>query len=698
MVLWAIPCFAGSVVAIMLAILLRWRKTRGKGREELALVMVTVGWIYFFNGMGLYDEATTIVWRQLTLVGELALPVTLYHIGLSFTEQLSQRVEPRRRWRFRVIGMFALGLGIVVLGFPDSVITSDSSGKEIVFTPSAGRLVWCGILITLILGLAEFERILRGVADPLRYQLKFVLIGLGGFAGFEIVQSSQLLFYPMWKPEYALVGSIAAMLSTGLIAFGLGRWHMQDLGQRLSLSPQVLSVSFTFVFVGFYLIAAGVLAEGIKQTGWARRDALVMLLLFVAGVGLVVVLSSRQVRAELRVYISRHFYRSKFDYRLKWLELAEKFSTSHSTDSILDQFLHILSGTFGAAKVSIWLEYEADKQFHQVRSINTAPPPDPLQATHPIVMMLKEKGEPVQLPENPDGTRHTLDAFQLATQAVVCVPLQVSPGQVMGFVTLSQDLQGRNYDKDDFDLLRAMAHHVAMLLAQVNLMEERTSAAKWEAVHRVSTFYMHDLKNLASGLSLVVQNAEVYGQDQDFQASAMRTVGSTAQRMLALISKLSARSKIPGDEFPQSLQRADVNALIRETLESLNGKSCESRFIAGSGLPCVSVLPEQFKQVVLNVILNAQQAMKERGVIEIKTERDGELVMVSVKDDGMGIPSSQLRSLFQPFRTTKKGGLGVGLYECKKIIEQYKGSIQVNSQEGKGTQVLIRLPAWSETS
>jgi len=71
----------------------------------------------------------------------------------------------------------------------------------------------------------------------------------------------------------------------------------------------------------------------------------------------------------------------------------------------------------------------------------------------------------------------------------------------MGFVTLSQELQRGRYGNDDFDLLRAMAHHVTMLLIQVDLMEERAAAAEWEAVHRFSGFYLHDLKNLASSLS-----------------------------------------------------------------------------------------------------------------------------------------------------------------------------------------------------
>ena len=237
-----------------------------------------------------------------------------------------------------------------------------------------------------------------------------------------------------------------------------------------------------------------------------------------------------------------------------------------------------------------------------------------------------------------------------------------------------------------------MAHHVTMVLTKIALMEERTASAKWEAVHRFSAFYLHDLKNLASGLSLVVQNAEVYGHDQEFHTSAIRTIGNTAQRMMGLIGKLSAQSKDAGKESAESFRPMDINVLVRETINSLNGAGCNLQFIASSGLPVIPVQPDPMKQVLLNLLLNARQATGDQSTIEVKTRQEGDSVLISVADKGPGIPASQLRTLFQPFRTTKKGGLGVGLFQCKQIVEQHKGSIQVDSHEGQGTEVLIALP------
>ena len=692
--LWTLPCLAGASGALLLALILIWKKKTREGYVLRAFtsVLVVIAWMNLASGLAFFYDEQALFWRQVSLIGVLALPLAINHVSLSLTEQLSDSVDLSRLWRFRAMMVIAFCLGILVVGFPHLIMISVPGSAEVVFQRPEGRLIWGFILITLVVGLSELERILRASRDPLRYQFKFIVIGLGGMAGFEIVQSSQVLLFSVWPQDYAWVRGIVTLICVGLMAFGFGRWRIQDLGQRIYLSHQVLYTSLTFLLVGFYLIGVGVLAEVIQQTNWALSEALGLLLLFVGCVALVIVLFSRQVRAEAQVFISRHFYRSKYDYRLQWLQLTEAMSASHSIDTILDQFLSILSRTFGAAKITIWLEFEADRRFHQVRTVNIEPPPEPIPVSHPIVISLKNEGEPIHVSDHPRGTSNELHSFQQTTQSVVCVPLQVPLGQLMGFATLSPELQGRKYGKDDFDLLRAMAHHVTMLLTKVKLMEERSASAEWDALHRFSAFYIHDLKNLASGLSLVAQNAEVYGHDHEFQSSAMRTIGHTAQRMMGLIGKLSTQLSENGQKSIERVSPTDINVLIQDTINSLNGAGCKPRFIPCSDLLFVPVHPESFKQVLLNLLLNARQAMGEQGMIEVRTEQEEEVALISVKDEGPGISPSQLRTLFQPFRTTKKGGLGVGLYQCKQIIEQHKGSIQVDSQEGQGTHVSITLP------
>jgi putative PEP-CTERM system histidine kinase len=690
MSVWVLPFFLSAGISLFLGAMLFLKKNEGHIFFPLILVMVIIAWIHGLNGVSYFFQRNLVMWKTLILLGEVAFPVALGYVSQTFLQKTSPSGFTGSGW-WKIVGGGACILGVSVLVWPDRVMGLNSDG-EIVFTRSAGLAFWSFILISLIIGLSQLEQILRSVRDPLRYQLKFVLIGLGGLAGISIVQASQLLLLPVWKQTITWIGGVAACFSLALIGFGLGRWRMQDYRQKVQVSHHALYTSLTFLLVGGYLIFVGIVAEMIRQTGWALGEAFGVLLLFVASMGLVVVIVSRQARAEIQQFVARHFFRTKYDYRQKWLEVTEAFSACNDTQQIWDRYLEWLSQTFGAPRVTIWKKFDVDRRFHQIRSINIEDPPSPISESHPIILaMIQQKGL-VFVDEDNQEVKDWGD-FVPVTQAKVCMPLATNEGPLLGFCTLSKELHDRSYDQDDFDLLRAIAYHVTMLLIQLQLIEERSSTAKWEAVHRFSGFYLHDLKNLASSLSMVARNAEHYGHDPDFQASAMRTVRGTSQRIMDLMAKLASQSKFPGADGGYVLQPVDMNILVKETLEALTKAGCKPTFHPGKELPSIRLNGESIKQVLLNLILNAQQAMGEKGTIDISTSYDGIQIVVEVVDTGPGISAVQLENLFQPFRSSKKTGLGVGLFHCKQIVEDQQGVIRIESQEGRGTKVIVTFPA-----
>ena len=690
--IWTIPSFLSGGAALLLAALIIFRGKRGSVFLSLLSMLIVTAWIQFANGLSLRYESHFLLWRQLSLIGEIVWPVAMYHVACSFTRHMVLPFQQINMWRFRALLAVAVGLAIFLTCFPHVVITVVSESDILVFQRPWGRVIWGFILVGLVLALSELEHVLRVSRDPIRYQIKFVVIGVGGMAAIAIVQASQMLLFSVWQQEYMWMAAVAVFLSIGLITYGLSRWGQEDLSQKLFVSPQVIYTSLTFLIVGAYLMGVGLLVEVVRQTDWAMSSALGMLLLFVAGLALVIGIFSRQARAELQAFIAKHFYRSKYDYRSKWLELTESFSTCQSLEGILDEFLNILSRTFGAPKVTIWMKFQTDNRFHQVRSLTTGPSSASIPVTHPVVTDMAYQMGPRVFHSKETETNDQIKRFIEGTRAVICVPLQSVSERLIGFVTLSEELQGRKYGRDDLDLLRAMGHHVAMLLTQVKLMDEQRASAEWEAVHKFSAFYLHDLKNLASGLSLVSQNAEMYGHDQEFQASAMRTIGSTVQRIMALIGKLSIQIKSPKQEIAPSFEVMNVNTVVSDAIETFTGTLCRPNFLQGNSLPQVSLIPEEFKHVVLNLLLNAQQALNGEGMIEIETKQEGPNVAVTIRDDGPGIPEVQLRTLFQPFRTTKKKGLGIGLYQCRQIVQDHGGTMRIESQEGYGTIVYILLP------
>ena len=381
-------------------------------------------------------------------------------------------------------------------------------------------------------------------------------------------------------------------------------------------------------------------------------------------------------------------YPTKYDYREKWLEITEVFSACHDTPDIYDHYLAWLRRTFDVPRITIWKRLNVDGRFHQIRTVDSEDPPDPLVGTPALIQrMLANKG-PFTIDE--DGPEDDgLSALAQCTQASICVPLITTQDGLLGFCTLSKGFDDHTYDHDDFELLRVIAHHVTMLLLQFQFVEEWSVRAKWEAVHKFSGFYLHDLKNLASSLSLVAQNAEHYGHDPEFQKSAMRTVRQTSQRIMDLMAKLADDSKGFEADRGRNVQSVDLNALIVDMLESLKVDGCSAVFHAGESIPRLALHRESIQQVLLNLILNAQQAMNGHGTIDITTTAHEGRVCVEIVDAGPGIPAARLDTLFQPFTSSKANGLGVGLFHCKHMVEDNHGQIRIESQEGQGTKVIL---------
>lgn len=684
---WLIPLFFSVLASLLLAGAILLKRSHGPVEKALVAILGTTAWIQTGNVLGILDDDRMLTWKQMALLGEIVFPIALYKIGASFISEHHSPSASETTWRFRAL--CALGLFCAALLFAPSLFTST---EPFSLYSIQGKVISLFILVALVVSLAQLEQVLRASRDPLRYQIKFVIIGLGSLAGLGIIQSSQLEIFLHQNKGFVFAEGIITLLSLALIGFGLGRQHFHDVSRAVYISPQALYTSLTLLIVGGYFIVVGGIGELIKQTDWAMGESIGVLVVFLASIALVVVLSSRQAKTELRLLLTRHFLRSRYDYRLKWLETTEAFRTCDSVDSILDNCLELMIRTFGAEHVSTWLLYEADGRFHQVRSANIEAPPEPLPFHHPLHELLQSPDEIIELSRLENRDSLEWKAFLNSTQAQLCVPLRTTD-TLHGFITLSRQFGNRHYRQDDFDLMTSITHYVSVQLTHVKLSEERTATAKWEAVSRFSAFYLHDLKTLIAGLSMVAQNAKTHGQDPAFQESAMRTVTNTVSKLSGLINKLSVQSKSVTVEQAESFHTVNINDIIIEAIRSLSTSMQEPALSMAQTLPQVSIVPDQFKQLFMNLMMNATQSAGNAGEIHIKTGQNQGSVSITIADSGPGIPESQLRTLFHPFKTTKKDGFGIGLYQCKAIVEQSRGSIRIESQEGQGTQVHILLPA-----
>ena len=286
---------------------------------------------------------------------------------------------------------------------------------------------------------------------------------------------------------------------------------------------------------------------------------------------------------------------------------------------------------------------------------------------------------PAQFPEN-GGSR-------------TCVPL-VGSGHLLGVMTLADRVGGVLFSLQDFDLLRCVGDQVAAGLLNVHLSQKLLQAKELEAFQTMSAFFVHDLKNTASTLNLMLQNLPVHFDNPDFREDALRGMAKTCEHINDLISRLSMLRH----DLQIKPVESNLNDVVTGVLSDLKGAA--GMPLVKNLRPCPAVLldKEQITKVVTNLVLNASEAISQSGEIRIETSQNNGWAVLLVADNGCGMtPEFMSRALFRPFQTTKKKGLGIGMFQSKMIIEAHGGRIEVESEVRKGTSFRVLLPIDTKT-
>jgi putative PEP-CTERM system histidine kinase len=205
------------------------------------------------------------------------------------------------------------------------------------------------------------------------------------------------------------------------------------------------------------------------------------------------------------------------------------------------------------------------------------------------------------------------------------------------------------------------------------------------AMGRVSTFVMHDLKNLLSNLALVAENAKEFLDDAEFREDLHHTLALTVAKMTTLISRLE---NLKGKHV---LDPKDID--LKELAEETASLVTSGRVVVAGETAFAHADPEEIQKVMLNLVMNGIEAMDGPGTIRITVGLSGS-AFFEVADEGCGMTEEFIREkLFRPFVTTKKKGFGIGLYQCKQIVEAHGGNLQVRSEPGSYTRFMVCLPS-----
>jgi putative PEP-CTERM system histidine kinase len=271
-----------------------------------------------------------------------------------------------------------------------------------------------------------------------------------------------------------------------------------------------------------------------------------------------------------------------------------------------------------------------------------------------------------------------------ADGAFLIVPLFFDE-ELEGFIVLAEQIDsGEELTYEDYDLLKMLARQSIATVQGLRLSEQLSTARELAAIGKVSTFVLHDLKNQVSGLSLMLDNARDYIDDPEFQEDMLETVGNTVKNMKGLIARLKNVKEKP----ELVIAAVDLDKIVNDAVET----AAAAFEVDGESIQ-VAVDEEEIYKVILNLLVNAVEATAQGRAVQVTYGRRNHYAFVEVKDFGCGMSSDFMaEKLFKPFETTKKHGFGIGLYQCKQIVESHGGCIDVESKESVGTTFILNLP------
>jgi putative PEP-CTERM system histidine kinase len=540
----------------------------------------------------------------------------------------------------------------------------------------------------------NLERTFRTAVGTMRWRIKYMTLGCGVLLGAQIYTSSQAILFSGIGSSTITFKASARLLGYSLVAFSLFRSRLA--GIDLYPSHQFLFRSLTAVVAGLYLLAVGVLAKLAVLLGVDTNFPLKSFLVLVGFVGLAVLMMSDRLRQRAQRALSRHFRRPIHDYRKLWTVFAERTASLVTPQDLCREVCRLVSETFNVLSVTVFLVDEQKQQliFGASTSLPEEKANEMLQGASNIGSLLDwtMSLEPVDMDTSTEPWLLSLkklspDFFNKGGGRI-CAPL-VASGRLLGFITLTDRVSGLAFSVEDFDLLKCVSGQVSSSLLNVNLSSSLIRSKELEAFQTMSTFFVHDLKNTALMLSLMLENLPIHFANPEFREDSLRGISRTVERINDLISRLST--------LREGLQIApvdvDLNQLVSSSLENLRNLSSTRIEQTLAPLPSIRADPEQLQKVFTNLVLNARDAVAQGGQIQVETSQVNGWAVLQVTDNGCGIsPEFLQRSLFRPFQTTKKKGIGIGMYQSKMIVEAHAGRIEVQSDLGKGTTFRVLLP------
>lgn len=692
--------FVAAGLAFLLALGVALRSRTEAPRWAFVAAMLTLAAEAFCSGMATQANTplSSLSWQQHRLVALALFPSTLWLFSVTYGRYRDTAWLRRHAWIFVLLCLLPVSLALI---HRDDLLSFLPRAKDVTRAPVLylewnGMTLMMSVLITSIVGLLNLERTFRAAVGTTRWRVKYIVLGFAVILGARLYTSSQALLFRILEAPLESLNAAALLIGGLLLLRGLLRTGHFDL--QVYPSQAVLHHSLTFLVAGAYLVIVGGLARLATVLGRGLDVTVGAFLVLAALVLLALFLQSDRARLQLRQFVSHHFQRPLYDYRNVWRKFTEGTAAHVDQEDLARSLVRLISEVFQALSVTLWLCDEKGEHLRNVASTQALPTSGAHDApseesVRQMLQHLRTQRDPIDFEEVRGDWADTLRSLHPRVFPHgghrVLVPL-FGRTSLLGLITIGDRVGGATFLIQDLEMLKCVGDHAAANLLNRQLSQQLVQNREMAAFQTMATFFIHDLKNAASTLTLMLQNFPKHWEDPSFRADALRGIDRTVTHINQLIVKLSQLRH----EQKLNLEPTDLNALVREVVERLDRKEGVRIELKLGELQPQPLDRDQIGKVVTNLVINAIEAVGVKGEIAVATSVQAGHSTLTVTDNGCGMSEAFLRdSLFRPFQSTKKGGIGVGMFQSKTIVSAHGGRLEVASRPGHGTTFTLTLPA-----
>jgi len=595
-----------------------------------------------------------------------------------FQQKTDEGSPPRIR---SVIILIALAY-LLFIGYSIYTFQSDSLAPDVPVKTLTGIIAF---VMMAIIGIILVEQFYRNTLPENRWSIKYICLGIGAIFIYDFyLYSDALLFRHINFDIWTARGIINAFV-VPLIAISAARNPKWAVG--IAVSRQVIFYSAASFGTAIYLLVMAGAGYYLRFSGGKWGILLQMSFLFGAIVLLIGIMFSGTIRSWLKVFISKHFYSYNYDYREEWLRFTR--TLSEEKGELKERVIQSLAQLVESPGGGLWLKQDTHG-FIPAHQWNMPPIKEHEAANSLLCNFIEQKEWVIDLNEYQEQpkayTQLTIpDWIQKIPDAWFIIPL-ISHNKLFGFVILTKPRSKIKLNWEIRDLLKIAGKQATSYLAQEEASRALMIARQFESFNRMSTFVVHDLKNLIFQLSLLLSNAEKHKNNPEFQDDMIQTVNLSIGKMKRLLEKLS------NSHSQDKTEQIILNQLLQEIVESKSIFEPRPILEAHDTELTITAEKTRMQRVISHIIQNAIEATPKDGTVVVRLSRHDTEAIIEIEDTGHGMSEKFVQErLFKPFESTKSAGMGIGVFESREYIQEIGGKLEVSTQESVGTTFYITL-------